>query len=47
MDYRALFLTNIAFMTVYTVSALVLTFQNRKVRGLSLISLKMDPNWAQ
>lgn len=39
MDYRTLFLTNIAFMTVYTVAALVLAFQNRKVRGLSLISL--------
>jgi diguanylate cyclase (GGDEF)-like protein len=38
MDYRTLFLTNIAFMTVYTASAVVLAIQNRKVRGLSLIA---------
>lgn len=38
LDYRTLFLTNVAFLTVYTVAASVLAVQNRKVKGFSLIA---------
>ncbi|ADW67548.1 diguanylate cyclase [Granulicella tundricola MP5ACTX9] len=38
MDYRTLFLANIAFMTVYTAFAVLLALHNRKIKGLSLLS---------
>ena len=38
MDYRTLLLTNVAFLTIYTVAACLLAYQNRKMTGFILIA---------